>query len=145
MRAVYGFDRPLPVQYGLWLWKVLQGDLGNSIATGRPVLSEVSRAVDQLADPGVGRDADRLHASAPCSASSPAISATAGSTSSPPRISVFGVSVPHYWLGMVLVIVFSVQLELAAADRRRAGRLRQLAAATGSICATSSCRRSRCR
>ena len=45
MRAAYGFDRPLPVQYGIWLWKVLHGDLGNSIASGRPVLSEVSRAV----------------------------------------------------------------------------------------------------
>jgi len=45
MRAAYGFDRPLPVQYGIWLFKVLQGDLGNSIATGRPVLSEVGRAV----------------------------------------------------------------------------------------------------
>jgi len=39
------FDRPLIIQYGLWLWKVLHGDLGTSIASGRPVLSEVSRAV----------------------------------------------------------------------------------------------------
>lgn len=45
LRAAYGFDRPLPVQFGLWLWKALNGDLGNSIATGRPVLSEVMRAV----------------------------------------------------------------------------------------------------
>jgi len=45
MRQAYGFDRPLPIQYGIWLWKVLHGDLGNSIASGRPVLSEVSRAV----------------------------------------------------------------------------------------------------
>src|SRR5919201_5000430 len=45
MRQAYGFDKPLPLQYGIWLWKVLQGDLGHSIATGRPVLSEVSRAV----------------------------------------------------------------------------------------------------
>ncbi len=37
MRAIYGFDKPLPVQYGLWLLRVLQGDLGVSIATGRPV------------------------------------------------------------------------------------------------------------
>src|ERR671926_1692922 len=45
MRAAYGFDKPLPVQYGLWLWKVVQGDLGRSIATGRPVAAEVGRAV----------------------------------------------------------------------------------------------------
>src|SRR6202140_2537541 len=45
MRAAYGFDKPLPVQYALWFWKVLHGDLGNSIATGRPVAEEVVRAV----------------------------------------------------------------------------------------------------
>jgi peptide/nickel transport system permease protein len=45
MRVAYGFDKPLPIQYGIWLWKVLHGDLGQSIASGRPVLSEVARAV----------------------------------------------------------------------------------------------------
>src|SRR5438045_8828487 len=45
MRIAYGFDRPLPVQFGLWLWRAVNGDLGNSIATGRPVLTEVMRAV----------------------------------------------------------------------------------------------------
>jgi peptide/nickel transport system permease protein len=109
MRAAYGFDKPLPVQYALWLWKVLQGDLGQSIASGRPVLSEVSRAVGNsliLAAvatligftfgiffgfvAGYFRNSllDRL-ASA---------------------VSVFGVSVPHYWLGMVMVIIFSATL-----------------------------------
>ena len=28
LRIAYGFDRPLPVQFGLWLWKALHGDLG---------------------------------------------------------------------------------------------------------------------
>ncbi len=41
LRVAYGFDRPLPVQFGLWLWQAVNGDLGHSIATGRPVLSEV--------------------------------------------------------------------------------------------------------
>ena len=41
LRAAYGFDRPLPVQFGLWLWRSVHGDLGHSIATGRPVLTEV--------------------------------------------------------------------------------------------------------
>ena len=44
LRVAYGFDRPLPVQFGLWLWKAVNGDLGHSIATGRPVLTEVLRA-----------------------------------------------------------------------------------------------------
>src|ERR1700751_5045152 len=45
LRAAYGFDRPLPGQVRLWLWEAANGDLGHSIATGRPVLTEVLRAV----------------------------------------------------------------------------------------------------
>src|SRR6201988_4476512 len=45
LRAPYGFDKPLPVQFGLWLWRAVNGDLGQSIPTGRPVLSELIRAV----------------------------------------------------------------------------------------------------
>ncbi|WP_375410356.1 ABC transporter permease [uncultured Methylobacterium sp.] len=109
MRAAYGYDKPLVVQYFIWLWHVLQGDLGTSISSGRPVVSEVGRAVVNsliLASvatligftfgtffgfvAGYFRDSllDRA-ASA---------------------ISVFGVSVPHYWLGMVMVIIFSATL-----------------------------------
>ena len=45
LRAAYGFDQPLPVQFGLWVWHALHGNLGTSIATGRPVLAEVTAAV----------------------------------------------------------------------------------------------------
>ena len=109
MRRIYGFDRPLPVQYGLWVLKVVQGDFGTSIATGRPVALELGRALGNtlmlavLATmigflfgglfgfvAGYFRDSwvDRIAS----------------------LISIIGVSVPHYWLGMVLVIIFSVQL-----------------------------------
>lgn len=37
LNRVYGFDRPLPVQYGLWLWNAVQGDLGTSIRQQLPV------------------------------------------------------------------------------------------------------------
>src|SRR3546814_7372903 len=46
MRAAYGFDKPLPVQYAIWLGKVVTGDLGRSIASGRPVATEGMRAVE---------------------------------------------------------------------------------------------------
>jgi peptide/nickel transport system permease protein len=109
MRAAYGFDKLLPVQYGIWLWKILHADFGNSIATGRPVLSEVSRAVGN---------------SLILAAVATLIGFTFGTffgfvagyfRGSPldkvaSILSVFGVSVPHYWLGMVMVIVFSAQL-----------------------------------
>jgi peptide/nickel transport system permease protein len=109
MRRIYGFDRPLPVQYGLWAMKALQGDLGTSIATGRPVAKELWKALGNTLMLAVlatligfvlgclfgfvagyfrGSWIDKLAS----------------------FISIIGVSVPHYWLGMVLVIIFSVQL-----------------------------------
>ncbi|PUB17446.1 ABC transporter permease [Yoonia sediminilitoris] len=109
MRAIYGLDKPLPVQYAIWIGNLFQGDMGNSIATGRPVAGEVFGAVQNslllafsaavIAFPigiflgflaGYFRDTllDRT--------------VTA--------ISIAGVSVPNYWLGIVLVIIFSVNL-----------------------------------
>ena len=114
MRKAYGFDRPLPVQFGIWSWNALHGNLGTSIATGRSVTEEVSRAVVNtlrlalLASligfffgllfgilAGYFRDRwiDKLVT----------------------VISITGVSTPHYWLGMVLVIFFSVIWELLPA------------------------------
>ena len=45
VRRDYGLDKPLPVQFGLWLMKVVQGDLGRSLASGRPVWSDLSSAI----------------------------------------------------------------------------------------------------
>ena len=45
MRAAYGLDKPLPVQYAIWIGNLAQGDMGRSIATGRPVAQEVFGAV----------------------------------------------------------------------------------------------------
>ncbi|MHB2263824.1 ABC transporter permease [Aliihoeflea sp. PC F10.4] len=109
LRTQYGFDRPLPVQFWIWISNAVAGDLGTSIANGRPVLGEVMRAVSNTLllactaavlgfalgiffglIAGYYRDSwvDKLATS----------------------IAIAGVSVPHYWLGMVLVIIFSVQL-----------------------------------
>ena len=109
MLAIYGFDRPYAEQFAKWIWRALHGDLGSSIATGRPVAEEVLKAVGNTLRlavvatfvgflfgslfgfvAGYFRDSwiDKL-ASA---------------------LSVFGVSVPHYWLGMVLVIIFAAEL-----------------------------------
>src|SRR6185503_5614168 len=48
MRKAYGLDRPLPVQFAIWVWKAVNGDLGPSIATVRSVAEEVGRAVGNI-------------------------------------------------------------------------------------------------
>jgi peptide/nickel transport system permease protein len=109
MRAAYGFDKPLPVQYLIWLWHVLHGDLGISIATGRPVLGEVSRAVvNSLILASVATVIGFTFGTLFGFVAGYHRNSLADRTAS--ALSVFGVSVPHYWLGMVLVIVFSATL-----------------------------------
>ncbi len=114
LRKAYGFDKPLPVQYATWLGRVLVGDLGVSVARGREVVDELRIAVPNtfiLAAGGTllgftlgailggiagffqGRWIDKLATS----------------------IAITGVSVPHYWLGLVLVIIFSVEMNVLPA------------------------------
>ncbi|NEU13677.1 ABC transporter permease [Methylobacterium sp. BTF04] len=109
MRTAYGYDKPLPVQYVLWLWHVLHGDLGISIATGRPVVQEVGRAVVNslilaFVATLIGFTFGTFFGFVAGYFRNSVLDRAASA------ISVFGVSVPHYWLGMVLVIVFSAQL-----------------------------------
>ncbi len=106
IRSLYGFDRSYPEQFGTWLWRAFQGDLGTSIATGRPVASEVLRAVGNT-----------LRLAAVATLIGFALGSLFGFVAGYFRntwvdrlasiLSVLGVSVPHYWLGMVLVIALS--------------------------------------
>lgn len=109
LRVAYGFDRPLPVQFGLWLWRAFHGDLGASIATGRPVLAEVLKAVGNtvtlaIAAAAIGFTLGLFFGLIAGYFRDTWVDKVATS------IAIAGVSVPHYWLGMVLVIIFSVQL-----------------------------------
>jgi peptide/nickel transport system permease protein len=106
LRTAYGFDRPLPVQYALWLGKVLHGDLGVSIATGRPVASEVISAVINsmilaAAATLVGFTFGCLFGFAGGYFNNTFIDRITST------VSMLGVSLPNYWLGLVLVIIFS--------------------------------------
>jgi peptide/nickel transport system permease protein len=114
VRRDYGLDQPLPVQFGLWLWKVAQGDLGRSLATGRPVWSDLSTAVGNTLMLAVA--ASLLGFILGC-----VLGGLAGTfrgsllDRAAVGLAVAGVSVPHYWLGMVLVVLFSVQWNMLPA------------------------------
>ena len=109
MLVLYGFDRSYAEQFVLWLGRALQGDLGTSIATGRAVTTEVMRAVGNtlmLATVAtlIGFILGCFFGFVAGYFSNSALDKAASAAA------VFGVSVPHYWLGMVLVIIFSAQL-----------------------------------
>ena len=109
LRELYGVNRPLPVQFAGWVWRALQGDLGTSIASGRAVSTEVMRAVGNTlmlaaAATLIGFMFGALFGFVAGYFQNSWVDKAAS------LLSVLGVSVPHYWLGMVLVIVFSSQL-----------------------------------
>ncbi len=109
LKSAYGLDRPVPVQYGLWLWRALQGDLGTSIASGRTVVSEVFSAVgNTLLLAGI---ASGLGVLVGCVLGALAGYRHGGGVDRvATALSVVGVSIPHYWLGLVLTIIFSTWL-----------------------------------
>jgi peptide/nickel transport system permease protein len=110
IKRIYGLDRPVWVQYGLWLSEVLTGNLGFSIFTGRSITRELFAAVGATLQITLlaalagftlgiilGASAARWHGRWPDKLLS--------------VLSIVGVSVPHYWFGIVLVVVFSVELQ----------------------------------
>ena len=114
IKQAYGFDKPLPIQYFRWLGAVLNGDFGMSTRTARPVWGELLPAIlntAQLAIAGVGISLvlgiglGVLAAYTRRLATDRAITAFA----------ILGVSLPPYWVGMVLVAIFAVTLGLLPA------------------------------
>ncbi len=109
LRTLYGFDRSYPEQFASWIWRALQGDLGTSIATGRAVTGEVLTAVgNTLRLACVATFIGFLFGSLFGFVAGYFRNSWADRLAS--FVSVIGVSVPHYWLGMVLVIIFAAQL-----------------------------------
>jgi peptide/nickel transport system permease protein len=109
MRTIYGFDRPLPVQFVMWLWRALHGDLGSSIASGRPVVEEVMRAVGNTVMLALLAALIGFAVGLLCGFLAGYFRDT-WVDRAVTTFAITGVSMPHYWLGMVLVIIFSVLL-----------------------------------
>jgi peptide/nickel transport system permease protein len=121
VKQAYGLDKPLPVQYVLWLGHVATGDFGRSITTRRPVLAEVLPAVGNtlalaggaiLLGCGLGIFLGTLAGTRDGMLLDRLITSSA----------VAGVSVPPYWLGMVLIGIFAVDLGWLPATGMGQGR-----------------------
>lgn len=109
LSARYGLDRPLPVQYLIWMGNLFQGDLGQAIVLRRPVAeliatnlphSVVLGSLALLFSTVVGIGTGALAATYQDSW----IDRTAMS------VILLGSTVPSFWLGLLLIMLFSVQL-----------------------------------
>jgi peptide/nickel transport system permease protein len=109
IRQQYHLDRPLPVQYAYWVKSVLSGDLGESMRLKVPVLSLIAQKLPvtlQLASMAIiialviGVGAGIVSAVKKDSAWDYAANGFA----------LWGISTPNFWLGIMLIFLFSVKL-----------------------------------
>jgi len=107
LKKDYGFDQPIPIQYLRWLGRAATGNLGTSILTGRPVTGELASSISNTFILAIAASLVGFTLGS-------SFGAIAGYhhgswiDKAVTTFSITGVSVPHYWLGMLLVVVFSV-------------------------------------
>ncbi|KQN72359.1 ABC transporter permease [Devosia sp. BK] len=107
--AAYGLDQPVPIQYLLWLKSMVVGDWGYSIRTGRPVLTEIVLRLGPTLELGGLALIISLIIAIPLGIIS---ASRRGSKldSSLTLASFAGISIPVFWLALLLQLLFSVQL-----------------------------------
>ncbi|WP_439497306.1 ABC transporter permease [Bosea sp. (in: a-proteobacteria)] len=115
LRDIYRMDDPIVVQFFAWLGQVVQGDFGRSLRTGEPVLGLILQKLPvtiQLATAsilvavGIGIPAGIIAARNKGTAIDYSASALALS----------GLSIPNFWLGIMLILLVSVELKLLPAS-----------------------------
>lgn len=109
LRRTFGLDQPLHIQFINWFGGLLVGDLGNSFRSGRPVLGEI-----------LARFPLTLELTVAALIVSAAIAVPLGVLSATKRngpidlgarvVSLLGISIPNFWLGILLVAVCAVWL-----------------------------------
>lgn len=109
IRHEEGLDAPLPIQYLKWLSRIARGDLGRSMASGEPVLNELIRRLPATLELALAATLISLLVAVPIGVLSAVkqysildyISMTGA---------LIGVSMPNFWLAMLLILLFSVKL-----------------------------------
>jgi peptide/nickel transport system permease protein len=114
IRVQLGLTRPLPAQYGIFLSHLLHGDLGRSIVTQAPVAAEIATRLPPTAT--LATVATVLAAT--IGAISGIVVSTRQYTATDYLLTVLalaGVSIPVFWLGLMLMLLFAVGLHLVPA------------------------------
>lgn len=110
-RAEHGFDEPLIFQYTDWLAGVLRGDLGTSYGSGREVTSLLVSHLPETIELGVAAMVVALVIAVPAGVLS-AVHQGEWIDFGSQLAALVGVSLPNFWLGYMLIIVFSLHLGL---------------------------------
>ncbi|MFO7546423.1 MAG: ABC transporter permease [Trueperaceae bacterium] len=109
LREALGLERPIYVQYATFLGSLLRGDLGQSLALDRSVF----RALLERAEPTIALTLMSLLVAVAFGVVTGVISAVYHNRATDQVISTLalvGVSIPNFWLGLLLILVFAVRL-----------------------------------
>jgi len=109
MRQVYGLDKPVFVQYLIWLGKLVQGDWGASILTGRPVLQDVLIRLPVTLELIVLSMGVALAIAVPAAIIG-ALRRNTWADYTATSAAMVGVSIPEFFAGVLLLLVFSFGL-----------------------------------
>jgi ABC-type dipeptide/oligopeptide/nickel transport system permease component len=109
LRAKLGLDRPLATQYGAFLRGAVTGDLGLSFRTGQPVTGMIAERMPATAELALASMAIAILVALPLGVVAAVRRGTAVDHASM-TFALVGVSIPNFWLGPLLAIVFAVEL-----------------------------------
>ncbi len=111
----YHLDRPLPVRYALWIQGVLQGDLGESIRIKRPVFELICEKLPVTGELALLALVVALVIGVPAGIIA-AIRHNTAVDYGASMAALWGLSIPNFWLGILLILLFSVELGLLPAS-----------------------------
>jgi len=115
IRQKYHLDQPLPVRYALWIGAALQGDLGESIRIDRPVLDLIAEKLPVTAELAALALLISLSIGIPAGIVA-AVKQGSAIDYGMAVVALWGLSIPNFWLGILLILLFSVELGLLPAS-----------------------------
>lgn len=111
LREDMGFNKPLLVQYGLWLMNFIQFDFGLSYATGQPVLDMILMGLPATIELSVGALFVMLLVSIPLGSLS-ALYRNSWIDQISRVLSILGAAIPSFWLGLIFIDLFGARLNI---------------------------------
>ncbi len=109
LRAEMGLDRPLIVQYGAFLAGAVRGDFGRSYRSNTPVINEIAARFPATVELAVAAMAIAVVAGVIFGAVA-AVRRHSALDYISSTVVLFGVSIPTFWLGIILIIIFGLWL-----------------------------------
>ena len=109
IRQKYHLDRPLPVRYGVWIGNVLRGDFGQSIRSRIPVSELLAAKLPVTIELALCSMLVALAIGIPAGVVAAVRKGTAVDAAAN-LVALSGLSVPHFWLGIMLILLFAVHL-----------------------------------